>query len=72
MNKLFAAVITDVTLDPQATHTFTGTWDWVDTGGTTVPAGHYEAWGFWSTAPVAGLQLTAADTRSPRVAFRVN
>jgi len=71
-NKLFATVVTDLTFEAHGTHTFTGTWDWVDTGGATVPAGHYDAWGFWSPIPGTGPPLTTEDTRSPRVAFRVN
>jgi len=71
-NKLFAAVITDLTLDAHGSHTFTGTWDWVDTGGSTVPAGHYDALGKWISVPDPGLPLTERDTQSPRVAFRVN
>jgi len=71
-NKLFAAIVTELTFEAHGTHTFTGTWDWVDTGGTTVPAGHYDALGRWISIPDAGIPLTEADTRSPRVPFRVN
>ena len=71
-NKLFAAVVTDFTFEAHGSHTFTGTWDWVDTGGTTVPAGSYEAVGTWSTVPDPLVPLTDRDTRSPRVAFRVD
>lgn len=71
-NKLFATVVTDITFDAHGTQTFTGTWDWVDTGGTTVPAGSYEAQGSWIPVPDPARPLTAADTRSPRVAFRVD
>jgi hypothetical protein len=71
-NKLFATAVSDITFAAHASHTFTGTWDWVDVGGTTVPAGNYDAWGVWISIPDAGLPLTEEDTRSPRVAFRVN
>jgi len=71
-NKLFATVVVDATLEPHGTYTFTGTWDWVDTGGTFVPAGHYDALGFWDALPDPAVPLTEADTRSPRVAFRVD
>jgi hypothetical protein len=71
-NKLFPAVVTDFTFEPNGSHTFGGTWDWVDTGGTTVPSGHYEAKGFWLPIQGVGPPLTEADTHSPRVAFRVN
>jgi hypothetical protein len=71
-NKLFAAVVTDVTFEAHGSHTFTGTWDWVDTGGTTVPTGHYDALGLWISVPDVSLPLTDQDTRSPRVPFRVD
>jgi Intracellular proteinase inhibitor len=71
-NKLFAAVVTDITFDAHGSHTFTGTWDWVDTGGTTVPAGEYEAQGFWIPIPDPARPLTTEDTQSPRVPFRVD
>ena len=71
-NKVFAAVVTDITFDAHGTHTFTGTWDWVDTGGTMVPAGNYEALGQWIPIPGTGIPLTEADRQSPRVAFRVD
>jgi len=70
-NKLFAAVITDVVFEAHGSQTFTGTWDWVDTGGTTVPAGSYEAQGMWLPVPDPARPLTDADTRSPRVTLRV-
>ena len=71
-NKLFAAVVSDFTFPAHGSHTFTGTWDWVDTGGTMVPAGHYDAIGEWVYVHDPAHPLTEADTRSPRVAFRVN
>jgi hypothetical protein len=71
-NKLFPAVVTDLTFDAHGAHTFTGTWDWVDTGGTTVPSGHYEALGLWISIPDPARPLTPVDTQSPRVTFRVN
>ena len=71
-NKLFAAVVTDLTFEAHGSHTFTGTWDWVDTGGTMVPAGSYEAQGLWISVPDPARPLTPEDTQSPRVAFRVD
>jgi hypothetical protein len=71
-NKLFAAVVTEITFEAHGSRTFTGTWDWVDTGGTTVPRGHYDALGKWISIPEARLPLTPEDTQSPRVAFRVD
>jgi hypothetical protein len=71
-NKLFAAVVTELTFEAHGTQTFTGTWDWVDTGGATVPAGAYEAQGLWISVPDADRPLTPEDTQSPRVDFRVN
>ena len=71
-NKLFPAVVTDLTFDAHGAHTFTGTWDWVDTGGTMVPAGRYEAQGLWIPVPDPARPLTDADTRSPRVSLRVD
>lgn len=71
-NKIFAAVVTDMTFDAHGSRTFSGTWDWVDTGGTMVPAGDYEAFGQWLPIPGIGVPLTPADTQSPRVVFRVD
>jgi hypothetical protein len=71
-NKLFPAVVTELTFEAHGSHTFTGTWDWVDTGGTMVPAGQYDALGLWISIRDVGPPLTDADTHSPRVPFRVN
>jgi intracellular proteinase inhibitor BsuPI len=70
-NKLFAAVVTEVTFDT-GPHVFTGTWDQVKLDGAMLEPGTYEAFGLFYPIPGQTPPLTPDETRSPRVTFTVN
>lgn len=71
-NRLFATVVTDVTIAANGTVVFTDTWDQVKLDGQMLESGDHEAQGVFY--PVAGQipGLTNAETRSPRVEFTIN
>jgi len=71
-NKQFATVITDITIEAGGTQVFSATWDQVLADGAMLARGNYEARGQFFSVPGQLPPLTEADTRSPRVGFRVN
>jgi hypothetical protein len=71
-NKTFATALTDVTFAAGGTQVFSGTWDQVKLDGVMLGRGSYEAFGRFFAVPGQGPALTDDDTRSPRVAFRID
>jgi hypothetical protein len=71
-NKSFATAITEVTFEAGGSQVFTGTWDQVKLDGGMLEPGPYEAFGLFSAVPGQFPALTDDDTRSPRVAFRID
>jgi intracellular proteinase inhibitor BsuPI len=71
-NKIFPAVVTDITFEAGNAHVFSGTWDQVKLNGDMLESGTHEAYGLF--LPINGQTpaLTQDETRSPRVTFTVN